>query len=54
MSNIFEKFYPRLCEVAHWIALPFAVTNVSIVEVLRAPANFSFSDFNPLITGTAR
>ena len=33
--------------------LPLAGTNASTVVVKSAPANFSFSDFLPFITGTA-
>ena len=36
-----------------WIALPFAGMYASTVVVYRPPANFSFSDLRPLMTGTA-
>ncbi len=44
MLNILAKFWPRLCEVAAWIARPLAGTKASTVVVKSPPANFSFSD----------
>lgn len=52
--NIFAKFWPKLWEVAAWIALPFSGIHVSIVVVLNPPANFSDSVLIPLYTGTER
>src|SRR3546814_1223940 len=45
---------PRACDVAAWIARPFAEMNASQVVVYKPPANFSFSVFRPRTTGTAR
>ncbi len=51
--NAFAKWSPRLWLVATWIAFPFG-KKVSMLVVVSAPANFSFSDFVPLKTGIAR
>ena len=51
--NILPKFWPRLCEVAPWMARPVAEMYASTVVVMCPPANFSFSVFLPLMTGTA-
>lgn len=53
MPNILAKFWPRQCEVPPWMARPVEGTYASTVVVYRPPANFSFSDLRPLITGTA-
>ena len=53
MPNIFAKFWPRQWLVAAWMPRPVAGTNASTVVVYRPPANFSFSDFTPWMTGTA-
>ena len=52
MLNILEKFWPRQWEVPPWMALPVAGMKASTVVVYRPPANFSFSDLTPFITGT--
>ena len=41
--NILPKFWPRLCEVAPWMARPVAGMYASTVVVRSPPANFSFS-----------
>lgn len=40
ISNILEKFYPSMWEVAAWIPLPFYGTYASTVVVKSAPPNF--------------
>mmetsp|Transcript_7164 Transcript_7164/g.25558 ORF Transcript_7164/g.25558 Transcript_7164/m.25558 type:complete len:247 (-) Transcript_7164:298-1038(-) len=53
MSKISAKFCPRQCDVAAWMARPFVGMSASTVVVYSPPANFSFSDLRPLMTGTA-
>ena len=52
ISNAFEKFCPNSWEVPAWSAfMSFIIASIEYVVV--APANFSISDFVPLITDTA-
>jgi len=54
MLNILEKFWPRQCDVPPWMPRPVVGMKPSTVVVYRPPANFSFSDLTPGMTGTAR
>ena len=51
-SKTFAKFCPRLCEVPTWSPLLSCII-ASQAYVLTAPANFSASDFTPVMTGIA-
>mmetsp|Transcript_18116 Transcript_18116/g.54549 ORF Transcript_18116/g.54549 Transcript_18116/m.54549 type:complete len:268 (+) Transcript_18116:5131-5934(+) len=53
MLNILLKFCPSMWLVPPWIPRPVEGTKASTVVVKSAPANFSFSLFTPLQTGTA-
>src|SRR5438105_3193104 len=50
--NALAKFCPRLCDVPAWSAL-LSCISASSAYVRSAPANFSLSVFNPVITGIA-